>query len=348
MSSSRAKFVWMFGQKLDLAFFFLPVILAPLIFLLSQLDTFAKTALWGLIVLNAFGLGDFHVGITWFNYFDRKNWNYYSNSVTRRMTYLFAPSAIVILTVVGMFLCPGLVFLVYVCWSIQHLVQQNVGLLLLYHNHGQNEAIVPRTLEVRTLHLAAIFYSLLFAQRILFTQVASSPVWKAVVIGIGIAFALAVVLYLKELIQQVCNGAYLNASAFLFWCLSMYFFVPFAFFGKSYSDAILIANIMHWAQYVGIMYVLVRRKYRNEQLSNLAWRYPIALFCILGLSMVALLDISRALPLTIIHNCPTLATSALGFVLGMGMVHYFQDAFMWRFREPYYRETVLSYLRLKS
>ncbi len=48
---SRLRFIWMFGQKIDLLFFFLPVFLAPLIFILSQSNVIPKSALWGLIIL---------------------------------------------------------------------------------------------------------------------------------------------------------------------------------------------------------------------------------------------------------------------------------------------------------
>jgi hypothetical protein len=345
---SRARFVWMFGQRIDLAFLFLPAILAPLVFIIGQSSLLIKSALWTAVFLNAFGLGDFHVGITWLNYFDRKNLSFYNSSLGKKLIYSLGPPAIVILTIVGSFLCPAAVATIYMAWSVQHLVQQNVGLLLLYHNHGQNEAIVNRTLEVKSLHLAAIFFSLLFAQRIFLMQLAQFAVWKALVILVGVAFVGAVLLYLREMIVQLRRGAYLNVPAFLFWCLSIYFFAPFAFLGKSFLDAILIANIMHWAQYIGIMFVLVLRKYKDEQLKNLPLSHPILLFFLMGFGGLALLEIGRVAPANIIHSSPFVTQCVLSVVLGFGMVHYFQDAFMWRFREQYYRETVLSYLRQKS
>lgn len=348
LPSTRARFVWMFGQRIDLAFFFLPALLAPLIFILGQSSWLVKSALWTAVFLNAFGLGDFHVGITWLNYFDRKNWDYYQSSSAKKLIYLFGPFAIVILTIAGTFVIPGIIASIYMIWSIQHLVQQNVGLLLLYHNHGQNEAVVNRTLEVKTLHLAAVFFSMLFAQRIFLMELAQFAIWKALVIVVGLAFAAAVLLYIRELIVQLRRGAYLNVPAFLFWCLSIYFFVPFAFLGTSFLDAVLIANIMHWAQYIGIMYVLVQRKYKDEQLQNLPFAHPIVLFFLMGFGMLVLLQIGRIIPNSLASAPAWVTQSMLSIVLGMGMVHYFQDAFMWRFREQYYRDTVLSYLRQKT
>lgn len=348
LPTTRAKFVWMFGQRIDLLAFFLPAVLAPLVYILGQSSLLVKSALWTAVFLNAFGLGDFHVGITWLNYFDRKNLEFYRSSRAKQTIYYLAPPLIIVLTTLGSFFCPFVIASIYMVWSIQHLVQQNVGLLLLYHNHGQNEAIVNRTLEVRSLHLAAIFFSLLFAQRIFFMQLAQFAIWKILVALVGIAFLAVILLYVRELVVQLRRGAYLNVPAFLFWCLSIYFFMPFAFLGKNFLDALLIANIMHWAQYIGIMFVLVKRKYIKEQLKNLPFGHPLMFFFLMGFGGLVLLELARAIPQTAVNLPPWLAQSLLSVVLGFGMVHYFQDAFMWRFREPYYRETVLSYLRQKS
>jgi hypothetical protein len=37
-----------------------------------------------------------------------------------------------------------------------------------------------------------------------------------------------------------------------------------------------------------------------------------------------------------------------GLVMAGSLVHYFQDAFIWRFREQFQRETILPYIKLKK
>ncbi len=343
----RLRFSWMFSRRIDLLFFFLPALLAPLVFLLSQSDVVVASALWAYIFTNAFGLGDFHVGVTWFNYLDSKNLGFYLSTTKKRVIYFVLPAVIIILSVLGLFYCPGFIVLVFIAWSIQHLVQQNMGLLLLYHNPGRGEAIVNRTIEGKSLQVTALFFSLLFTQRVLFPSLSQNAAWHFIVAAVGLSAVGLIIAYLAALLLQVRKGAELNLSAFLFWCLAIYFFVPFAFLGKSYSDAILIANIMHWAQYIGIMYVLVRRKYKDEKLNNLPWHYPILLFLLIGFSMIFIMGASRGLliPYGATYGSFWYTKCLFGFVIGMSMVHYLQDAFMWRFREPFYRETVLSYLR---
>ena len=339
-------FPWIFNQKLDLLFFFLPVILAPLVLMLAQSSFAVNSAFWGIIIVNSFGLGDFHVGATWLNYLDQKNRSFYTSSHSKIGIYFLVPLAIVPLTILGVLYSPALLVFIYMAWSIQHLVQQNVGLLLLYHNHKQNEAIVNRALETRTLHIAALFFSMIFAQRILWPSLAPSVVWLAILATVGLVFILLAILYLRDIFKQIRNGAVLNVPAFLFWCLAIYFFAPFAIIGKGYSDAILVSNIMHWCQYIGLMYALSFRKYKNEQLKELPSPHPLIFFGLIGAGMVALLmGIRTAIGPVSLESSPWTVKTLLGFVLGMGMIHYWQDAFMWRFREPFYRETVLTYLR---
>ncbi len=343
---TRLTFPWIFNQKLDLLFFFLPIILAPLILMLAQSSFAVNSAFWGIVIINSFGLGDFHVGATWLNYLDRKNRSFYTSSPSKIQIYFLMPLAILPLTILCVIYNPALLVLIYMTWSIQHLVQQNVGLLLLYHNHKDNEAIVHRSLETRSQHVGALFFSMLFAQRVLWISLPQSLIWLTILTAVGIVFVLLVILYLRELFTQVRNGANLNVPAFLFWCLAICFFAPFAVIGKGYTDAILVSNIMHWCQYIGLMYALSFRKYKKDQLKELPLPHPLILFALIGAGMVALLMGIRTFigPISI-ESSPWTIKALFGFVLGMGMIHYWQDAFMWRFREPFYRETVLAYLR---
>jgi hypothetical protein len=343
---ARLTFPWIFNQKLDLLFFFLPVILAPLMLMLAQSSFAVNSAFWGILIINSFGLGDFHVGATWFNYFDRKNRSFYASSPAKIRIYYLIPAAIIPLTMFGVIYLPALTVFIYMAWSIQHLVQQNVGLLLLYHNHKQNEAIVGRTLEMRSLHAGAVFFSMIFAQRVLWPSAILSPIWVTIIAAVGLSFFALIIFYLRELFHKIRQGASLNVPALLFWCLAIFFFAPFALIGKGYTDAILVSNIMHWCQYIGLMYALSFRKYKKDQLKDLPWPRPLIIFVLMGAAMVALLmGIRTAIGPISLESSPWTIKALLGFVLGMGMIHYWQDAFMWRFREPFYRETVLTFLR---
>lgn len=346
---TRLTFPWIFNQKLDLLFFFVPVILAPLVFVLAQSNFALNSAFWGILIINSFGLGDFHIGITWFNYLDRKNRGFYTSTANKIRIHYLMPMVIVSLSILGVVYVPAITVFIYMAWSVQHLVQQNVGLLLLYHDHKQHEAIVNRALELRTLHSGAVFFFMLFAQRLLWPGVAHSSLWLIIIALVGLVFVGSIILYLRELFQQIRNGANLNVPAFLFWCLAIYFFAPFAFIGKRYTDAILISNIMHWCQYIGLMYALSYRKYKPDNLQDLPTPHPLILLAIIGVCMVALLmSVRENIGQVNIESSSWTVKALLGFVLGTIMIHYWQDAFMWRFREQFYRDTVLTYLRRSS
>ena len=64
-----------------------------------------------------------------------------------------------------MLFCPPLILGIWFVWSIQHLVQQNIGILLLYHNARANEVVVNRKTETLSVQVSAVLFSLLFIRR---------------------------------------------------------------------------------------------------------------------------------------------------------------------------------------
>ena len=118
-----------------------------------------------------------------------------------------------------------------------------------------------------------------------------------------------------------------------------------AFFGKNFASGFLAPLVWHWFQYIGLNFHMVRTKYRDERLKNLPLLKPVFLFFMVGLILVIV-------NLMLVIGSNTLLTTGevsrkviLGTLLAFGFSHYFLDAFLWRFREPYQRETILPYLK---
>lgn len=339
----RVAYPWMFGRNFDLAFFFAPVALAIGLFALSQANVVAASFFWIVLVLNAFGAGPFHWGPTWFFYFDKNNRNHYLSDRRLRFIFFAGPPLILAVCVSGMFVAPWLIFAITSAWAIQHLVQQNVGILLLYHNHGKGEAIVPKALESRSLWAPTIFFSLLFVQRMLFSG-STNPIFIGLLVISGLWAIATTALYVRELAQQVRSGNTLNAPAFLFWLISVACFIPFGLLGKGFDDAFIIPVTIHWFQYIGLNYMLVKNKYVDDQIANLPAKSPRALF--FGICTVALMI---GVGLLLWKQSGTLGKGAAfnivgGLVFALANIHYYLDAFIWRFREEYQRKAVLPYL----
>ena len=258
------------------------------------------------------------------------------------MTFFAAPPLIMALTIAGAYLCLPLVQAIWLVWSLQHIVKQNVGILLLYHGHGKGEAIVPRPLEERSQYTAACLFGLIFFHRVM---LGNPPGWLwQVAIAVALALAArAAIGYLIELRSQIKAGAYLNLPALGFWIISILSLSPIAFLGDSFNESYLIPVTVHWFQYIGLNWRLVRRKYTTEASENLPFSNPARLF--LGFCLFVVVGTFALMVLSTSYAAGNWQkTLFVGIILGLGHIHYFLDAFIWRFREPYQRKTVLPYL----
>ncbi len=336
----------MFGREFDLFFFFISFFIGLLFVQIAAPFLNVKDAVMFALVGNAFGLGPFHQGPTWFAYLDCKNQAHWKKYATKRAIFYLGPPIIFALSILGTLKYSALITAVWVIWSVQHLVQQNVGILLLYHNYKDNEAIVARPIEAKSQQMAAIAFTLIFWQHA-FMDEGSHPVFGAVIFVCSFLAAALSLLYIWHTVRQIKNGKALNVPAFVFWLMSVICLCPLAFFGKLFTIGFLAPVIWHWWQYIGLNYKLVKNKYIGERVSNLPAVNAIVLFFFVCVTLVVL-----NIGLLVIQghmsnsgvNIP-LKDILLGVVFGFGFTHYFLDAFLWRFREAYQRETILPYLK---
>lgn len=359
----------MFGLEHDLFFFFLSALLGLGVFAITQSTLSAKSLILAALIPTAFGLGPFHQGPTWFMYFDSKNREYYGSTQKQRWIYFFAPPLIVLASVLSFVYFKPLVLAVWFVWSIQHLVQQNVGILLLYHNHRENEAIVERKHEVLTLQVPAVLFTLLFVRRVLMNN--QSNIWfDSLLLALAGYTVFLLIGYLIRLRKGMSEGKTLNMPAMGFWALSVVSLSPMAVLGRDFGEAAIAPLTWHWFQYIGLNWKLMRKKYvANDSLetdknssaattttaatedkrlescsANLPGSSPLALFLIVCFSLVVI-----NIGLSVWSRVPGLndhfKDALLGLLIGLVNAHYFVDAFVWRFREPFQRTTILPYLK---
>lgn len=337
---------WMFGRDFDIFFFFFPLALGVLCFALSQSTAISTSAFWMFLVLDAFGAGPFHFGPTWFAYYDKKNLQYWKSLRSKQIVFFLMPPLIILITTLTFMYVFGVVELLITIWAIQHIIQQNVGILLLYHNQSTGEAIVPRQIEMRSLQFPSILFSTIFFWRI-FLVAPTGIGWIIFFALASLVAAYPVFCYVVELRKQVAAGATLNVPALVFWGLSIGSFIPFAFVGKSFAEAWIIPVTIHWFQYIGLNYAMVKKKYAvgSPLVSDMPERIPpLTLFfatCIL-LFVMAFLIVFVGGELCKSNNL--FAKMCIGIWLGITACHYFLDAFLWRFREAHARQSILPHL----
>jgi hypothetical protein len=308
---------------------------------LLQLFEHGNSLILIVLVSTAFGVGPLHLGATVFPYFDKQNLQYFKSSSINRRIFFYAPPLILALTIAGSLICAPLVFFVFLVWTIQHLVQQNIGILLLYHRSNNGQAVVDRTIEARSQQFAALFFSLLFFHRVILHNMPS------VLMNGSFIFVLILIrMYLGSLYRLIQTGKYLNGPAFCFWLFSIFSLAPIAFIGHDYASAFIISLATHWFQYLAINIILVKHKYKNNavQLKNLPALNPFLLFGVTCI-IVCLVVLSLSVVSTVLTTKMILGNVLAAVVASFGFTHYLLDAFLWRFRDPFLRETVLPFLK---
>lgn len=332
----------MFSFWQDLLFYFLPIPIAILLFMGIQAFEMTNSLLLSLIIVETVALGGFHQGATCFHFLDKSNRDYYWSGKTGFLKFLVAPVLIFLGCIASSVYAPALLFFVNLGWVLHHVVQQNIGVLLLYQTNKPDEARIPRNLLVSTQRWVGLTLVLLFFRRMLFSNTGMMDLVLLPIAVCALMGLISCVQYFRTLGNELASGKYLNAPAFLFWLLCVTYLAPFLFL-DSYDKAVLIPLILHWCQYIGINYVVARRKYEDDQRKeNLPLKRPMVLFALSG---VALLAVAILLAVRPEAKADTLTGQLLrGAIFGLGMVHCYLDGFIWRFRDKFPREAMLPYL----
>lgn len=342
---SNVTFPWLSSARNDVAFFFAPAIFAILLTPLFRQDAVIQSPVLLFLILQGFAIGPFHQGLTWFQFLDERNLGEYRKSKNRFWAFI-TPILLIAATAAVYWFSASAVMFVYVLWTIQHIAKQNIGVLLLYHNYGQNEAVVPRDLECRSIETSSALFSFLFLNGFV-----SQTSWSATAIHLLIALlsvelAWLIMRFSTNLLKQVRDQhKLLNVPALAVWIISCLAFLPFAA-AKDYGQGLFVALIIHWFQYIGINAILARRKYDSEASKRmLIGSQPAVAFCAVGMLFVMVSLPVQLLSLNGIPSDNWALRILAGVVYGMTLSHYFLDAFIWRFREPFNRSAILDYLK---
>jgi hypothetical protein len=123
--------------------------------------------------------------------------------------------------------------------------------------------------------------------------------------------------------------------------ISVVFLSPLALIPKEYSQALMIPLMVHWFQYIGLHVVLINNKYSaghsktqlNSELGKFAASGAICvtIFFFFGTQISAAASTS---------DC---YKTFVGLMLGLGLVHCLQEAFLWRFQDPVLRQELLAF-----
>lgn len=341
---NRLRFSWLFGRNIDLGLFYAPIILAFAAVSLSHDPAINQSLFLTFLFAHGFGLGPFHIGITYFHYLDRRNLRAYMKP--ENITHAFLLPALSFIVTVPLFCCaPSLLAILTIWVSMHHTTQQNIGFLMLYQNHDKNEIAVDRQTTFMSLHAVTLLFGMVFFHNCIRKGplVACAIDWGMAISGI-IAAAF-VYRYLAAMFKQYKVGRDLNVPAVAFWLLSAMFYVPFLIYGKNISQGMAIGTFVHLFQYIGLNFILAKRKYSRDENAEqlLVPLKPLMLLAVCGLAWLALNAILFAFAESMRGGlgCPIL----MGLITGVGVQHFVQDTYIWKLRFRHNREAILPYLK---
>lgn len=305
-------------------------------------------------------LAETHFASTWLIFLDPANREHYAS---QKLVYYYIPALIMLACVgVSFFFNLKLVLFVAAVVAAVHVMRQSTGIVALYRRRIGDRDQDRRQHENRAIYAASFaclgagferFYLVPGAlpQFLTANKIISSMLPFAVQASIGLCL-LALVYHLFKVIQAERRNfratQSMSLSRALVFVYSLALFSPYVFATRM-EHAIAMGFGIHYVQYLGIVWWLNRNKYPNQPqehdwgrkilglMSQSVWmRLPYLLAY--GIAMLAF----REFGLTDIDQAP--ASWVYAITIGLQFVHYHLDAYLWRFSDPFVRNTVLKYL----
>jgi hypothetical protein len=307
-------------------------------------------------------LGESHFASTWMIYLDPQNRAYYAG---RKWAFYYVPVFILtacVLLAYGFGLGP-LAFVASVVSAV-HVTRQSTGIAALYRGKSGNRDERQRFFDNYAVYFGSAFFLGVGFIRFylggepggLLTPLlaTSAGAWlRAGAYGATtLAGALCAGFTLRSLIgeaKRARGGEPLSVSRLVVLLYSILLYSPYAF-----ATRIEHANAMgvgiHYVQYLGIVWLLNGNKYPLVAgvadpglavLANLSQRrlVRVGYFGIYGAIVLALrqngFNFDQFTPQSWLYGIP----------IGFQVCHYHVEAFIWKFSNPFIRESVLKYLQ---
>jgi hypothetical protein len=119
---------------------------------------------------------------------------------------------------------------------------------------------------------------------------------------------------------------------------SIVMFLPFLYVDD--MQTALMANLVgHYTQYLGLVWIINRRKYTDDSLPRYQSTFLKAVSQNFGILMLVLVGYAA-----VISACSALTPAFVGLI----WIHFFVDRYLFKFRDPFVRQSLLPYLRPES
>jgi hypothetical protein len=335
---------WIESPAYDLALLVLSPAAGLLFALLNQTTHLGHVA--GVLVLYFIGIP--HYLSTFTFYLGDQNRDHYR----LRWAAFFLGPLIIFCSVLGLQAMGvegvGVVAAVIFTWNIYHVSFQSAGILSLYRrlNGGDQKEKGWANLTILSVNAAMSFWFVSYFPPLNHLLVLVHPLVPMVLRYACLAMALlAGIGYVSQLLRR--PGPF-RAPERVFLISSLLLFHPYLWM-RDYHAAAVTTLSGHFIQYLGILWLLNRRKYREQVGGSTVQQWLIKIssrpqlllisLMILGAFFLSLDRGSRFVGLYVGYN---IVWSSLV------LIHFYVDGLVWAFKDSFVRKTVGPYLALES
>ena len=338
---------WVIDKKFDLIFFLCPISLGLLYFLslmLAPTHALLITAIVWVVFAQT------HFGSTWFIFFDKRNREYYSK---HPLIYYVGPVLIFFGTLAFGYYNQTMLVILIAIVSLYHVAKQNTGILQLYRMRNNEKEKIIRKVENFTIFAWTLFFGAFGALHIPYFVAAFGPLLPAAVAAQWSFFGGAVAGTVWILVQYA-KREHNSFPKTVFLLTSILMYSPYLYASTVLVNiyqmeiATLTSLIAHYMQYIGLVWLINVNKYSGESdygKQNHFMHVLSGSYWYIGGAIVLYAAAMAALRWGVSPTHPILFSLVPNVVSGLMMIHFYIDSFIWKFRNPFVRETVLPFIK---
>lgn len=332
-AAGRPTSSWIVNRPFDLSLFILPIFVALGYGVLANGGGALAGAGNGAIYIL---LGLTHFGSTWSFYFDRENLAHFSEN---KWVFYYIPVCILgvaaALTVAGR---TDWIAIITYWFSGFHVMKQSTGFVALYRSRLGIFDPLDRKIDNAAV-LGTSTYCLFgrYADRTDFgyEAILRTPPGRATLAAAGVVLLVVLAVWAWRAAGRVRTHGARSLPITLASLASVVMFVPFLYVDDM-KTALMTNLIGHYAQYLGLVWIINRRKYTADTLP----RYRSGFLSAVSQNSAFLLLVLVGYAL-VIAAC----TAVTPVFIGLIWIHFFVDRYLFRFRDPFVRQSLLPYLK---
>ena len=308
-----------FNKNFDLIFIKFPIIF-PIIYglFLFTLPNYENILIFVALMLFA----EPHFGATWPFFLNKENIEEIKN---KKIRYIYIPILIVFLSIAGFFYANAFFLLIFFAVNIFHVTRQSYGICKLYKNN-EEELIY----QEKIIYFVNDIFFIIGILRFYLPVIDQENILAMNIIIIILLFLVFLIYFIK----------FKNIENFLTLITGSIIFFPICFVDKP-IHGIVMGVLMHYTQYLSLTYkVYDGRKSnqleKNNKKFNVRNLYFLIIIFFYGFIMAVFSSYSNSVDLVF--------KSLVVIPLIGQFLHFYLDAFLWRFSEKHNRENTLKYI----